>query len=61
LEQKLKAWQIKRIERDPRTKKAGSLIVADDDSLVFLPIPQGPKVFETFKERMENLAKNKVA
>ncbi|MCX6761674.1 MAG: hypothetical protein NTY33_02415 [Candidatus Moranbacteria bacterium] len=57
LEQKLKIWQTKRIAADPRTQKAGSLIVANDDSLVFLPEPQGPKVFEAFKEQMENLAK----
>ncbi len=54
LEQKLKSWQTKRIMNDPRTKKAGSLIVADDNSLVFLPDPQGPGVFEKFRERMES-------
>jgi len=53
LEQKLKAWQTKRIGLDPRTNRPGSMIVANDDSLVFLPEPQGPKVFEKFKERME--------
>ncbi len=51
LEQKLKSWQTKRIMNDPRTKKAGSLIIANDNSLVFLPDPQGPKVFEEFKEK----------
>lgn len=56
IEQKLKIWQTKRIACDPRTKRAGSLIVANDDSLVFLPEPQGPKVFEKFKGRMEKLA-----
>jgi predicted nucleotidyltransferase len=56
LEQNLKAWQTKRIIADPRTKKAGSLIVANDNSLVFLPEPQGPKVFEKFKERMKNFS-----
>ncbi len=55
LEQKLKTWQTKRIASDLRTKKAGSLIVANDDSLVFLPEPQGPKVFEVFKMKMEKL------
>ncbi len=53
LEQKLKIWQIKRIMNDPRTNMPGSLIVANDDSLVFLPEPQGPKVFEAFQERLE--------
>lgn len=51
LEQQLKTWQIKRINLDPRTKKVGSLIVANDTSLVFLPEPQGPLVFEEFKKR----------
>jgi hypothetical protein len=51
LEQRLRNWQIRRINLDLRTKKAGSLIVANDASLVFLPEPQGPKVFEAFKKR----------
>jgi hypothetical protein len=55
LEQKLKAWQTKRIALDSRTNMPGSMIVADDNSLVFLPEPQGPKVFEAFKMRMEKL------
>jgi hypothetical protein len=55
LEQKLKVWQTKRIALDPRTNMPGSMIVADDNSLVFLPEPQGPKVFEAFKLRMEKL------
>lgn len=49
LERILKTWQTKRIMNDPRTKKAGSLIVVNDNSLVFLPDPQCPKVFEKFK------------
>ncbi|HAI74046.1 MAG TPA: hypothetical protein DCS28_03320 [Candidatus Moranbacteria bacterium] len=53
LEQKLKTWQTERIMNDPRTKKSGSLIIADDNSLVFLPDPQGPKVFEAFKKKMK--------
>ncbi len=52
LEEKLKKYQINRIMNDSRTKNPGSLIVADDDSLVFLPNPQGPKIFENFKQRL---------
>ena len=55
LEEKLKNWQTRRILSDPRTKKAGSLIVADEHSLVFLPDPQGPKIFEQFSERLQKL------
>jgi hypothetical protein len=55
LEQQLRTWQTRRIMDDSRTKKAGSLIVADEHSLVFLPDPQGPKIFEQFSERLEKL------
>ncbi len=53
LEEKLKKYQTNRIMNDSRTKNPGSLIVADDDSLIFLPNPQGPKIFENFKRRLE--------
>ncbi|KKR21676.1 MAG: hypothetical protein UT50_C0005G0010 [Candidatus Moranbacteria bacterium GW2011_GWA2_39_41] len=55
IEQSLKKWQTKRIMNDPRTKQAGSMIVANDDSLVFLPNPQSSKVFEKFQERLAGL------
>jgi len=53
LEESLKKWQIKRIKADPRTHQDGSMIVADSEMLIFLPDPQGPKVFEKFKEQSE--------
>lgn len=56
IEKNLKKWQIRRILADPRTKRSGSMIVANDDSLVFLPEPQGPKVFEEFKKNLKKLA-----
>lgn len=56
LEKALKKWQLARIMKDPRTYKAGSVIIADEDSLVFLPDPQGPKIFEKFKKKLENLS-----
>lgn len=55
IEDWLKRWQTQRIANDPRTKKAGSMIIANDDMLVFLPEPQSPEVFEKFKERLESL------
>lgn len=55
IENVLKNWQIKRINRNPKTHQAGSLIVADDESLVFLPSPQGPKIYEKFQERLRAL------
>lgn len=55
IEQQLKRWQVKRIANDPRTKKAGSMIIANDDMLVFLPEPQSPEVFGKFKKKLEGL------
>ena len=56
VEKSLKKWQTRRILADPRTKRSGSMIVANDDSLVFLPEPQGPKVFEEFKRNLKKLS-----
>lgn len=56
IEKSLKKWQIRRIQADSRTKKPGSMIVANNDSLVFLPEPQGPKVFGEFKKNLKKLA-----
>lgn len=55
IEQGLKKWQIQRILNDPRTKQNGSMIVANDETLIFLPNPQSPKVFEKFQERLAEL------
>jgi hypothetical protein len=61
IEQFLKSWQTKRIANDPRTHKAGSMIIANDEMLVFLPEPQSPEVFEKFKEKLESLTNNNPA
>ena len=55
IEDWLKRWQTRRIAGDPRTKKAGSMIIANDDMLVFLPEPQSPEVFEKFKDKLKGL------
>ncbi|MFA7209399.1 MAG: hypothetical protein WC120_03880 [Parcubacteria group bacterium] len=55
IERFLRAWQLRRIAADPRTHKSGSMIIATDESLVFLPDPQSPKVFEKFQERLAGL------
>jgi hypothetical protein len=52
----LKQWQMKRIANDPRTKAIGSMVSADDNSLVFLPEPQGPRIFEKFRNKLDKLA-----
>ncbi|MDP1833611.1 MAG: hypothetical protein Q8L11_01600 [Candidatus Moranbacteria bacterium] len=55
IERHLRDWQLRRIAADPRTHKPGSMIIATDESLVFLPDPQSPKVFEKFQERLASL------
>lgn len=55
LEKILKKIEKKKIMQNPKTAKEGSLISADDDALVFLPNPHGPRVFDLFKEKVEHL------
>lgn len=55
LERALSRAQRYKIERNPKTSWAGSLIMADDRTLVFLPKPRGPRVFEKFKRRLGEL------
>lgn len=56
LEKFLRKIETKKIENNPNTKKEDSLIVADDKALIFLPEPQGPKIFEEFKDKVNNLS-----
>jgi hypothetical protein len=55
VEKVLKNWQLKKIKKNPKTKQKGSLIIAEDDALVFLPEPQGPKIFEKFSLKINAL------
>jgi len=55
IERHLGEWQKKRIENDPRTKKEGSMVFADNGSLIFLPDPQGPRIFEMFKKKIKDI------
>ncbi|MDP2838002.1 MAG: hypothetical protein Q8O53_01870, partial [Candidatus Moranbacteria bacterium] len=52
LEVWLSTWQKKMIARNPKTHLEGSLIEVSDQTLVFLPSPRGPRVFQKFKERL---------
>lgn len=52
IEKNLKKWQIKRIVSDPRTYQAGSAVSASDERLIFLPEPQGPKIFEEYQKKI---------
>lgn len=56
------AWErfAKRFQQQKIARNSGSLspdayIVAEDDALVFLPHPQGPRVFEEYVRRKESL------
>jgi predicted nucleotidyltransferase len=51
----LKRWQLKRINKDPRTYQAGSMVKADEKELIFLPEPKGPDIFEKFQKKLEEL------
>ncbi len=56
VEKLLKKWQIERISRDPRTHQSGSVIIANERMLVFLPEPQGAKIFEKFQRKLNDLS-----
>ena len=53
IENSLRKIEKKRIMQNPKTHQEGSMVYADDNALVFLPDPHGPKVFEQFKEKIE--------
>jgi len=53
IESWLKRKQIARIKRNPLTYKKGGYVEYTDENLVFLPEPQGPKIFEKYKEKTE--------
>jgi len=55
IEKILKSFQVKKIKSNPKTNLSGSMIVADNNALIFLPEPQGPGVYDRFRERMEEL------
>lgn len=56
IENWLRGIEKKRIMQNPKTHQEGSMVYADDNALVFLPDPHGPKVFEQFKEKIERLS-----
>ena len=58
IEKFLKKIQLKRIMKNPKTHQAGSMVVANDEALIFLPSPQGPKIYDKFQDRLSSLAKH---
>ena len=55
LEKWLRKIEKQKIAQNPKTHQEGSLVYAEDDALVFLPVPHGPVIFERFKEQTEQL------
>lgn len=56
IENNLKNIEKKRIMANPKTHQEGSMVCANDDALVFLPEPHGPKIFEEFKRKIEEMS-----
>ncbi|OGI17319.1 MAG: hypothetical protein A2Z52_02955 [Candidatus Moranbacteria bacterium RBG_19FT_COMBO_42_6] len=56
IEKSLKNWQMKRINRNPKTHQSGSMVSASEEALIFLPNPQGPKIYDKFQDRLSSLA-----
>lgn len=52
LERLLARMQRRKIERNPKTSWSGSLVTANEHTLIFLPKPRGPRIFEKFKKRL---------
>jgi len=55
IENWLRKLEKKRIIQNPKTHQEGSMVYADDNALIFLPNPHGPKIFEQFKEKISEL------
>ncbi|HOW60897.1 MAG TPA: hypothetical protein P5548_04335 [Candidatus Moranbacteria bacterium] len=55
IERWLAKIEKKRIMQNPKTHQPGSMVYADDNALIFLPEPHGPKVFEQFKQKISQL------
>jgi hypothetical protein len=53
VEKRLKTLQIKKIRKNPIV--LGGYIVTDDEALIFLPNPHGPKVYEEFLEKRKEM------
>lgn len=57
IEEKLKIWQSKKIQKNPLTRKKGGMIICCETELAFWPDfeNQGPKIFEKFQENLEKI------
>lgn len=55
IENFMRNFQKKKILNNPKTAKISALIITNDQHLVFLPEPHGPKIFSEYKKRFEAL------
>ncbi|MDH4330437.1 MAG: hypothetical protein OEV93_02700 [Candidatus Moranbacteria bacterium] len=58
LENFLRKIEKQKIENNPKTKMKGSFIDATDKALIFLPSPQGPRIFEKYHKKLEKIRIN---
>lgn len=56
VENTLARLEYKKIMRNPKTKNTSGLIQASQEALIFLPDPKGPRIFEKFKQIIDNLS-----
>lgn len=54
LERYLEKIETKKIKENPKTKEDSGLIDVSKSALIFLPNPQGPKIFQKFKDRLQD-------
>lgn len=52
LENMFARWQKKKITANPNTSMEGAFIVANDETLIFLPHPKGPMIYDRFKQNL---------
>jgi hypothetical protein len=55
IENFLRKIEREKIANNPKTHLAGSVIEANDETLVFLPEPQGKEIYEKTLEKLESL------
>jgi len=58
MERRLQKIQSQKIQKNPKTKQEGALIMYSNKNLIFLPKPHGPVVFEEYKRRFDALEIN---
>ena len=51
----MKNIQMQKIKKNPKTYQKGSAVIANEKMLVFLPQPQGPKIYELYEKNKKRL------